>query len=225
MWVFIFNIFSMDTTTAPVASGWTLSRIVFITLVGIVILFGFGLYGFYAGMISQDEQIRSIEAEIGNTYDRRGALVSQMSAVIRSAATYEWGVLRDVTALRWASQNLAKLEQLRASGSLSSPEFTALLATTMGGMRLMAEQYPQLQAVAGFDKLGVTIEGSENRLRTAIKDYNDGIVAHNTKIRSFPYGVLFAHMLGFEKKERVAAEIEKNQKVDTNTPDVGKMLQ
>lgn len=94
-----------------------------------------------------DEELKSLDAQIGNMYQNRAELLPQMAGVVKAAAEYEGTTIKDVTALRGTSQNLAQLERLQAEGKIGSAEFNSAFLAVVGGMKLMAEQYPQLQAV------------------------------------------------------------------------------
>lgn len=75
---------------------------------------------------------------------------------------------------------------MAAAGDTKSPEFSSLLASTMSTIKLTMEAYPELKADTQFTALMTEIEGSENRIRTAIKDYNDRVASYNLQTRSFP---------------------------------------
>ena len=82
------------------------------------------------------------------------------------------------------------------------------------------EAYPQLKADTQFTNLYTTLEGSENRIRTAIKDYNDAVVSYNTRTRTFPRGIL-GRIVGFKPLERIAPPAGKDI---TAVPDVDALL-
>ncbi len=193
-------------------------------LLAVVVLFGISLATFYGTIVPMEENIKSLDAQIGNMYARQAALVPQIASTVKAAAAYEGGTLKDVTALRGTSQNLAKLEQLQADGKINTQEFVTLFAATSGGLKLMAEQYPQLSAVQGFRDLNVIIEGNTNRISAAIRDYDVSISEYNAKLRSFPMGIIAQKILGFTLKDRIYGESAKSQTVDTSVPDVEKLL-
>lgn len=101
-------------------------------------------------------------------------------------------------------------------GDVKSEAFGTLLASTLGGMKIISENYPTLKADTQFTNLYTTLEGSENRIRTAIMDYNDAIVPYNTKVRTFPTN-LVANFLGMGTKDRITPTEGKDIKA---VPDV-----
>lgn len=168
-----------------------------------------------------DEWLKSLEAQVDNMYERRVDLIPQISAVVKKYTEYEGDTLKDIVALREGSANLAKLEGMAAAGDIKSPEFNNLLASTLSTVKLTVEQYPTLKADTQFTALLTELEGSENRIRTAIKDVNDTIGTYNLKVRSFPRGILFSGFFWFQQKERLTPPAEKAIK---EVPDVEALL-
>lgn len=176
---------------------------------------------FYNGLVQSDENLQSLEAQVDNMYERRKDLVPQVAAVVKKYAEYEQNTLTGIVGLRSQSQNLDALNQMAAEGDVKSSEFSSLLASTMWGLRVTLEAYPQLKADTQFTNLYTTLEGSENRIRTAIKDYNDRVIEYNLKIRAFPWGKLFSAVLGYSPKERILPPEDKEIK---DVPDVEQLL-
>ncbi len=194
-----------------------------IILIVVVILLGLygAIKGFYNNMVSMDEQINSQQAQVENVYERRVDLVPQVAAVVKNYVEYEGSTLENITALRTQSQNLQQLDQMVENGNYTSAEFSSLLASTLGGLRVAVEAYPELKANEQFTNLFVTLEGSENRIRTEIMNYNDMIASYNLKVRSFPWGKLLSGLFGFEQKDRITPPADKEIK---EVPDVDEML-
>lgn len=165
--------------------------------------------GFYNSMVGMDEWLKSLEAQVDNMYERRVDLIPQITAVVKKYTEYESGTLKDVVALREWSANLEKLQGMVAAGDIKSPEFNNLLASTLSTVKLTVEQYPELKADTQFTALLSELEGSENRIRTAIKDYNDTVGSYNLKVRSFPRGKLLSWLFWFSEKDRITPPDEK----------------
>ncbi len=109
-------------------------------------------------MIGTQEELKSIRAQVDNMYDRRKDLVPQVAAVVKKYAEYESGTLISVTSLRSQAGNLDALNSMIAKGDFKSEQFSALLANTMGGIKVNLEAYPQLKADAQFTNLYTTLE-------------------------------------------------------------------
>lgn len=190
---------------------------------GVIILIGlFGAVGFYNSMVSMEESLISMDSQVKNMYERRTDLVPQVAAVVKKYAEYEKGTLEGIVKLREASKNLDALQSLSKEGKTSAPEYTNLLASTMSTLKITMEAYPQLKADSQFTNLFTTLEGSENRIRVEIKNYNDAVAVFNLQVRSFPYGKFLSGMFGFSAKERINPPEGKDIK---SVPNVDKLLQ
>lgn len=187
----------------------------------IVVLLVLSAVGFYNSMVGMDEWLKSLQAQVDNMYERRVDLIPQITAVVKKYTEYEGGTLKDVVALREGSANLEKLQGMASAGDIKSPEFNNLLASTLSTVKLTVEQYPELKADTQFTALLTELEGSENRIRTAIKDYNDTVSWYNLKVRSFPRGKLFGGLFWFHEKERITPPTEKAIK---DVPNVEELL-
>jgi LemA protein len=91
-----------------------------------------------------------------------------------------------MTGIAGLRSNATALENMTKAGDVKSEAFGTLLASTLGGMKIISENYPILKADTQFTNLYTTLEGSENRIRTAIMDYNNAVIPYNTKVRRFP---------------------------------------
>lgn len=155
---------------------------------GILIILGlFGAMGFYNSMVSMEESLISMDSQVKNMYERRTDLVPQVAAVVKKYAEYEKGTLEGIVKLREASANLDALQNLTKEGKVTSAEYSNLLTSTLSTLKITMEAYPLLKADTQFTNLFTTLEGSENRIRVEIKNYNDSVAVYNLQVRSFPY--------------------------------------
>ncbi len=191
---------------------------VIVAIVVIVVAKG---VSFYNGMIGLDESIKTQQAQVDNVYERRVDLVPQVTAVVKKYTEYEGSVLTGIVALRSQSANLDQLNAMIQNGDYKSSDFSSLLASTLGGLKVTVEAYPQLKADTQFNNLYVTLEGSENRIRTEIMNYNNMVIDYNLKVRTFPWGKLFSGLFGFEEKARITPPEDKDIK---QVPDVEGLL-
>jgi LemA protein len=159
--------------------------------------------------------------QVNNMYERRKDLVPQVAAVVKKYAQYESGVFIGVTQLRSQTANLDALNTMVAQGDIKSSEFSALLANTMGGIKIAVEAYPELKADTQFTNLYTTLEGSENRIRTSIKDFNDIAAIYNARLRLFP-GNLYNLIFRFKAFELITPPEGKDIKA---VPDVENLLE
>ena len=165
----------------------------------------------YNRIQSEDEQVTAAWAEVLNQYQRRADLVPNLVNTVKGYAAHEREVLTRVTEAR------AKVGSLAATPELvNDPEafahFQAAqgeLTSALSRLLVVAENYPNLKADAGFRDLQAQLEGTENRITVARNRYIESVRAFNTTVRSFPVN-LTAKLFGFEPKPSFTVEDEKS---------------
>jgi len=164
----------------------------------------------YNRIQSEDEQVKAAWAEVLNQYQRRADLVPNLVNTVKGYAAHEREVLTRVTEAR------AKVGSLAAAPELvNDPEafahFQAAqgeLTSALSRLLVVAENYPNLKADAGFRDLQAQLEGTENRITVARNRYIESLRAFNTTVRSFPVN-LTAKLFGFQPKPSFTVEDEK----------------
>ena len=140
---------------------------------------------------ASEEVAKAKWADVQAAYQRRANLIPNLVATAKGAAASEGKILTDVTEAR------ANATRITVSGDqLSDPaamarfnEAQARLSATILPLQRLQEQYPQLQSQGNFKTLMDQLEGTENRINIAIRDYNEAVRAYNTRIRTFPDAV------------------------------------
>jgi LemA protein len=159
----------------------------------------------YNGLVTREEGVESAWSEIQNQYQRRFDLVPQLVATVQGAADFEKSTITEVTEARASVGRVAQptapedpqqlAEYMRAQEQLSG---------ALSRLLVVAENYPQLRATEGFRDLQAQLEGTENRIAVARRDYIESVRAFNTTVKRFP-ATVFAGMLGFEPKAQLEA--------------------
>ena len=133
-----------------------------------------------------------VNAEFGNLqaeYQRRNDLVGNLVETVKAAAGSEERILTQVTEARSraTSVNLTpeQLDDPEAVRRYNDAQAGLSQARSLLGTVIM-ERYPQLQSQQRFADLMVALEGTENRIRTQRRDYNEAVRGYNTTIRTFP---------------------------------------
>lgn len=137
---------------------------------------------------TSEEVAKAKWADVQASYQRRADLIPNLVATAKGAAASEGKILSDVTEAR------ANATRITVTGDqLSDPaamqrfnEAQARLSTAILPLQRLQEQYPQLQSQENFKTLMSQLEGTENRINIAIRDYNEAVRAYNTRIRTFP---------------------------------------
>lgn len=160
-----------------------------------VLLIGWVVAG-YNGLVSGKAQAEASWAQVETQYQRRFDLVPNLVNTVKGAAKFEQSTLTAVTAARtqWqqAPDRGAKIDA--ASGFDSA--LSRLLVTV--------EAYPQLQATQAFRDLMTQLEGTENRIAVARRDYNESVQGYNVTVRQFPRNIL-AGLFGFAPEKQFAS--------------------
>ncbi len=168
-----------------------------VLLVAIVV---FMFVGRYNNLVSLQEKTEATWSEIDNQYKRRFDLIPQLVATVKGAADFEKSTLEAVTEAR-ASVGRAQLPPGLPSDPAQLQNYLQAqqgLGSALGRMFVVVERYPELKANQSFLSLQDQLEGTENRIAVARRDYIDSVRGFNTYVRSFPAN-LIAGMYGFEK--------------------------
>lgn len=192
------------------------STIVLVVLLGILLIGGCQACNLQKALVTVDEDVKSKWGEVENQYQRRSDLVPNLVSTVKGAANFEQTTLTQVVEAR------AKATQIRVDADNLTPEkiqkFQSAqgeLSQALGRLLMVSEQYPELKANQNFLDLQVALEGTENRITVARKNFNESVQTYNVKVRTFPNNI-FAGMLGFEKKGMFEADAgaEKAPKVE-----------
>lgn len=132
-----------------------------------------------------EENAKAKWAEVQNQYQRRADLIPNLVATVKAAGAQEKAILVEVTQARAAAT------QVRVSDAdLTDPAKLAAFdraqnAVTLNLQRLQ-EAYPELKSQGNYATLLTQLEGTENRIGIARRDYNKAVQSYNTTIRTFP---------------------------------------
>ena len=144
------------------------------------------------GLNSVPTAEETVNAEFANLqaeYQRRNDLIGNLVETVKGAAGSEEQILTQVTEARAraTSVNLtpAQLDDPQAVARYNEAQAGLSQARSLLGT-MIQERYPQLQSQGRFADLMVALEGTENRIRTQRRDYNESVRAYNTRIRTFP---------------------------------------
>jgi len=168
---------------------------------------GCGAVSTYNRLVQVDERVNTSWSDLEAQYQRRADLIPNLVTTVKGAADFEQETLQAVTEARARATAI----QIRPD-DLNDPqtlrqfqEVQSELGRSLGRLLAVSENYPQLQATQAFRDLQAQLEGTENRITVARRDYNEAVRQYNTAVRSFPT-VLFAPVLGFDSRPAFEAE-------------------
>ena len=186
-----------------------------ITIVVIVLVALWGILS-YNGLVGMDENVSNQWANVETQYQRRSDLIPNLVNTVKGYAKHESQTLEAVMAAR------SQATQVKIDPSNCTPQQLAAyqkaqgdVTTALGKLLAITENYPDLKANQNFLELQSQLEGMENRINVARKDFNDSAKEYNTSLRRFPRNII-ASMFGFEKRNYFEAEAgaEKAPKVE-----------
>jgi LemA protein len=140
-----------------------------------------------------EEQAKAKWSDVLNQYQRRADLIPNLVETVKGYATQERTVLEQVTEAR-AKATAVHVDASTITDPEKFREFQAAQAQLGGALgRLLAiqENYPDLKSNANFLALQSQLEGTENRITVARRDYIESVRVYNTELKTFP-GVLWA---------------------------------
>jgi LemA protein len=166
----------------------------------LILIVAVTLVGRYNAIVGLEEKTEAAWSEIDNQYKRRFDLVPQLVSTVRGAADFERSTLEAVTEARASVGRMQLPPGLPSDPAKLQAYMQAQqgLGAALGRLFAVAEQYPQLKATQNFLALQDQLEGTENRIAVARRDYIDAVRQYNTTIRRFPSN-LVAGWFGFEK--------------------------
>jgi LemA protein len=154
----------------------------------------------YNKMVSLDENAKSKWGTVETDYQRRADLIPNLVATVKGVANFEKSTLVDVTNAR------ARATSIQVDPTKLTPETIqkyqaaqGQLTSALSRLLVASENYPQLKANENFSALQAQLEGTENRIAVARRDFNEAVQAYDTKIRSFPTNIM-ANLTGFAQK-------------------------
>jgi len=168
----------------------------------------------YNTIPTAEEQAKAKWADVQNNYQRRADLIPNLVATVQGYAKQEREVLTAVVEAR------AKATQVRIDASqLTDPDKLKQfqdaqnqLSGALGRLLAISENYPDLKSNQNFLALQSQLEGTENRIAVARRDYIEAVRVYNTELKTFP-GLIWAAT--FFRANKPMAEFTANENAQT----------
>ncbi len=191
-----------------------LSRLMWLIIVGggllvLLLIFGFMAIGSYNTLTTKHEKVKVEFSNVDAQLQRRADLIPNLVETVKGYAKHEEKVFSEIAEARSRLLNAGTVDEKSAAN--------AQLTGALGRLLVLAENYPDLKANEQFKTLMIQLEGTENRIAVARRDYNQTVLDYNTTRQRFP-AVIMANILGFERAEEFKAEEGARQAPKVNFP-------
>lgn len=170
-------------------------------IIFVIIILAIGGAG-YNRLNVENQNVNSKWAQVQNDYQRRADLIPNLVNTVSGAANFEKSTLTEITEAR------ASVGKVNINPNVAPTDANALaqfdkaqgqLSSALSRLLVVVERYPDLKANANFRDLQAQLEGTENRITVARRDFNEAVQTYNTRVKSFPT-VLYAGIFGFREK-------------------------
>jgi LemA protein len=178
----------------------------------------------YNTLTTKHQNVKGKWANVETQLQRRADLINNLVESAKLAGVQEQEVFGKIAEARSRLLNAASQAPQGEGGDKSPEQKQAVIDAansfggTIGRLLVLQEAYPQLQSNQNFLKLQDEVVGTENRIATARKDYNDAVQDYNTTRAQFPT-VISAKLFGFKEEPYFKAEEGATQvpQIDSNT--------
>lgn len=160
----------------------------------------------YNSMVDKQEEVDAQWANVENAYQRRADLIPNLVNTVKGYASHEKETLKEVIEARAkATSTNIDASKLDANTLKQFQASQSGLTGALSKLMVVVEKYPDLKANTNFLALQDQLEGTENRISTERRRFNEKAKDYNQYVRRFPKN-LIAMMFGFDKKPYFEAE-------------------
>jgi LemA protein len=165
----------------------------------------------YNTLTVQQENVKAKWANVETQLQRRGDLLVNLIEVAKMAGVQEQEVFGQIAEARSRLLNASNVQPGAENGDKTPEQKQAVINAAnsfggvMGRLLVLQESYPQLKSNDNFLKAQDEVVGTENRIATARKDYNDATQKYNTTLKQFP-AVIDAKIFGFQPEPYFEAD-------------------
>lgn len=178
----------------------------------------------YNTLTTKQQNVKAKWSNVETQLQRRADLINNLVESAKLAGVQEQEVFGTIAKARSQLLNATSQAPQGEGGDKTPEQKQAVIDAansfggTVGRLLVLQEQYPQLKSNENFLKVQDEVAGTENRIATARKDYNDGVQDYNTTRARFPT-VISAKLFGFREEPYFKAEEGATQvpKIDSNT--------
>ncbi len=160
----------------------------------------------YNSLVEEQQSVDQTWAEVENQYQRRADLIPNIVNTVKGYSSHEEETLVKVTEARAKATSITiDADNLDEATLAKFQETQNQLSSALKSLLSVAEAYPDLKANEGFMNLQTQLEGTENRITIARRNYTEAVREYNTQIKKFPTNI-YAGWFGFKPKPQFSAE-------------------
>ena len=180
----------LQTQAKKRSMGWIIGGVV----LALLLIWGIASYN---SLTTKQQVVKNQFSNVDVQLQRRADLIPNLVNTVKGYTQHEEKVFGDIANARSRLLNAKTVdEKAEANNEISA---------TLGRLLVLAENYPNLKADTQFIKLQDELAGTENRIGTSRRDYNQAVLDYNTSRQRFP-AVVMASILGFQREEEFKAD-------------------
>lgn len=180
---------------------------ILIAIIAIVVIALVMIVPTYNRLAGSRENVNQAYAQVQNVVQRRADLIPNLVNTVKGYTDHESETLKEVTKARAGVQNAENPEELARANEQ--------LTRAIGDINVVVEAYPELKADKQFVQLMDELAGSENRISTERKNYNEAVQSYNTDIKKFPTN-LIAKFTGYDEAQYFKADASAQDAPEVN---------
>ena len=175
-------------------------------LVAIVAICSLTSCSTYNNMVTMEESVKSAWSNVETQYQRRADLIPNLVSAVKGYASHEESTLTAVIDARSKATSVnISMDELTPEKLAEYQKAQSAVTSALGRLIAVSENYPDLKANQNFLELQAQLEGTENRITVARKEFNDATQSYNVAVRKFPAN-LVAMIFGFDQKPYYEAD-------------------
>ncbi len=182
--------------------------LMFLAPIGVIVLLALMAVGQYNGLVDSHAEVEQAQSNVETQLQRRYDLIPNVVSSVKGIMAHEKEVFTAIADAR------AKIGSSKVD-SAEYKEAQSNLDSAISRLLVLTENYPELKSNQQVSDLITELEGTENRILVARKDFNKVATTYNKKIKRFPSS-MFAGMFGFEKVDL----FEATKDAETTVPKV-----